>query len=155
VIYCTVQFFDIFITLVGLWATSKCRLRRGEGTFPGIKEIFKAYSAINIPLFSSKPVGTYQGIRVMSLHSYCLAIYVYLATSQGKALGHGLYPNRGLCWLHLTPARFQKSPWLKALLCENTKDTLDFYILFFWSNSRNKKWAFQMLAPSFKKMKCP
>jgi hypothetical protein len=58
VIYCTVQFFDIFITLVGLWATSKCRLRRGEGTFPGINEIFKADSAINMPLFSSKPVGT-------------------------------------------------------------------------------------------------
>jgi len=24
-------------------------------------------------------------------------IYVYLATAKGKALGHGLYLNRGLC----------------------------------------------------------
>ncbi len=52
------SFFDIFITLVGLGATIKCRLRPGKGTFPGIKENFKADSAINIPLFSSKLVGT-------------------------------------------------------------------------------------------------
>jgi len=63
------SFFDIFITLVGLWATSKCRIQPGEGSFPGIKEIFKADSAINIPLFSWKPLGTESRCRskVLSL----------------------------------------------------------------------------------------